>query len=287
MDELEGETQVGGMDEVGAQKTIPGKESLKKPAGRVSSPLLVFLLFIVLIAVGGFYYLQSQQRMEEMRVTVDSLKKEAEAKTRTIAKLTSDLKNKEEGLQQANAEGERWKGEAETMRLALAQKDSEMAELKHMAAMKSRLPKNVQALQSKLAQKEIEIARLQKAGAEHVEWLRLLSSSTAHLIRLTPSKEGGKAAGVLLFDPGKPGALFFGHNLPKLPAGKTYQLWAIKDRPTSMGTFQPMGDQTGVVKAQKAGGLEGMKQFAVTVEPAGGRFQPSGPTYLLGAVAGV
>src|SRR3989338_3244622 len=117
MDELEGETQVGGMDEVGAQKTIPGKESLKKPAGRVGSPLLVFLLFIVLIAVVGFYYLQSQQRMEEMRVTVDSLKKEAEAKTRTIAKLTSDLKNKEEGLQQANAEGERWKGEAGTMRL--------------------------------------------------------------------------------------------------------------------------------------------------------------------------
>lgn len=82
-------------------------------------------------------------------------------------------------------------------------------------------------------------------------------------------------------------AAFYGFNLEKLPAGKIYQLWSIGGIPVSAGMFQPSKDRTAVMKIPKVINMEGLKEFSVTVEPAGGKPQPTGPAYLKGAVAGV
>jgi anti-sigma-K factor RskA len=67
-----------------------------------------------------------------------------------------------------------------------------------------------------------------------------------------------------------------------LPPGKAYQLWAIMDKPVSAGTF---GVDTGHKCRHMAKGIPDpsrVTKFAVSLEPEGGRPQPTGEIYLVG-----
>jgi anti-sigma-K factor RskA len=83
------------------------------------------------------------------------------------------------------------------------------------------------------------------------------------------------------------GLLFYAANLPALPPGKTYQLWLVptQGNPLSAGIFQadPHGNGE-VVLPQLPPGVAA-KAFAVTIEPAGGVPQPTGPKVLVGLAA--
>ena len=70
-------------------------------------------------------------------------------------------------------------------------------------------------------------------------------------------------------------------NLPECPAGTTYQLWAIYDKPLSIGTFQMDTGDTSHLLVKKVLNFANAKTFAVSLEPSGGRPQPTGPMYLL------
>lgn len=60
--------------------------------------------------------------------------------------------------------------------------------------------------------------------------------------------------------------------LPSPPAGKQYQLWAMKDgQPVDMGVFET-GADTGL---QQMGKIDSAEAFAVTLEPKGGSPKPS------------
>lgn len=68
------------------------------------------------------------------------------------------------------------------------------------------------------------------------------------------------------------------------PADKSYQLWLVPDSgaPVSAGLVEA-NQETGAAVAHLPEGLAA-KAFAVTLEPAGGRPQPTGPMVLVGAV---
>jgi anti-sigma-K factor RskA len=74
--------------------------------------------------------------------------------------------------------------------------------------------------------------------------------------------------------------------LPPAPAGRTYQLWAIKkgQAPVSLGTFDtPATGRTVVTLAMPAGFKPDVS--AVTEEPAGGSPQPTTQPFLVGSWA--
>jgi Anti-sigma-K factor rskA len=77
---------------------------------------------------------------------------------------------------------------------------------------------------------------------------------------------------------------FYAHNMPPLPAGKTYQIWLITPSNTkiSAGTFTPAADSTVEVHATYAL-HEALKSVAVSEEPVGGAPQPTGRIVILGS----
>jgi anti-sigma-K factor RskA len=89
--------------------------------------------------------------------------------------------------------------------------------------------------------------------------------------------------GKVFYHPQK-GLLFYAANLPQLPAGKTYQLWLVptQGNPISAGIFQTDAHGNGEVLLPQLPAGVAAKAFAVTVEPAGGVPQPTGPKVLVG-----
>ncbi|MBA2274366.1 MAG: anti-sigma factor [Actinobacteria bacterium] len=73
--------------------------------------------------------------------------------------------------------------------------------------------------------------------------------------------------------PTENGALFAAVGLPEPPAGRTYQLWVLRnDQFLSLGTF---GVEEGEAVVRIEDPVEGVDGMAVTVEPEGGSEQPS------------
>lgn len=289
--EIEGETQIGTFGEVDPLKTTPGKvvEKKAKPAKagpRSYKPLVIAVGVLGILFLGGLKFFELQQQIDGIQQIADGLRLETIAKGGTIANLAKELKSREEALQQSRAEAAQLKGQVETVRLALMEKDGQIARLQQTAQFSAKLPKKTRDLQAQLVQKQIENASLQNALMNQSGWVRLLSSPNVHLVRMIGSKEAGTAGGLLLFDPKNQAGAFYGFDLPKLPAGKVYQLWTIGETKVSAGLFQPSGDRTAVMKIPKMNG-EIMKEFTVTMEPVGGKPQPSGPIYLKGAIAGI
>lgn len=75
--------------------------------------------------------------------------------------------------------------------------------------------------------------------------------------------------------------------LPPAPAGRTYQLWAIKkgQAPVSLGTFNTGPGGRAVVTLRMPGGFK-PDLSAVTEEPAGGSPQPTQQPFLVGSWQG-
>jgi anti-sigma-K factor RskA len=74
--------------------------------------------------------------------------------------------------------------------------------------------------------------------------------------------------------------------LPPAPADKSYQLWLVpmNGAPISAGVFNPKSGQMSHMMMKLPAGVT-PKEFAVSLEPAGGMPQPTGPMVLVGPVS--
>jgi anti-sigma-K factor RskA len=90
-----------------------------------------------------------------------------------------------------------------------------------------------------------------------------------------------RATGFLLYDSRTQKIWLYSINLPESLTGTTYQLWAIRDKPVSIGTFNMDTGETAHLLDKKAPSFVDAKTYAVSLEPSGGRPQPTGPIYLL------
>ena len=76
---------------------------------------------------------------------------------------------------------------------------------------------------------------------------------------------------------------FVAHNLPKLKAGRTYQLWLVTaSQKISAGTFAPGADGEAVVRATYALAKDSLAAVAVTDEPEAGSAQPTTVPFIVG-----
>src|SRR5262249_35675246 len=75
--------------------------------------------------------------------------------------------------------------------------------------------------------------------------------------------------------------IVYAHNLPPVPDGRSYQLWVIIDkRPISAGLLQTDAHGEAKYDTGPLANLGGPVTVAVTLEPAGGVPQPTGPLVL-------
>ena len=98
-----------------------------------------------------------------------------------------------------------------------------------------------------LAQREAELeetrVQLSRQGSARIagtpqdELATLLRIPNVKAVSLTGSDMAKRAAGFLLYDSQTQKVWLYSVNLPECPAGMTYQLWAIRDKPMSIGTF--------------------------------------------------
>lgn len=122
---------------------------------------------------------------------------------------------------------------------------------------------------------------------QHTEMvLEVLSAPDTLSVKMGGTPETEMATGMVRYNARK-GVVLYTAALPQLPAGKTYQMWLVPavGAPINAGVFAPTEQKqrwwTGIVPVNTE-----VKAFAVTVEPAGGVPQPTGPKVLLGSIGG-
>jgi anti-sigma-K factor RskA len=136
---------------------------------------------------------------------------------------------------------------------------------------------------------ELHSARLATRGLERdkqrlEDLARILASPDTVTIKLAGTGDAADAAGFVKYNGPLGVILYSAEQLPALPAQKTYQMWLVptSGAPISAGIFHPEDSLRGLLSAQVPANTK-PKAFAVTVEPAGGMPQPTGPKVLLGA----
>src|SRR5574341_875048 len=165
------------------------------------------------------------------------------------------------------------------LRTEMAQRSGDIGEFQ--AALASR-EAELNKLRDQLTSRERELAGLRTALAQRDEMLTFLRSPAVKVVSLAGLEKARTAGAFLLFDPETKRAFFYAFNMPPLPGGKTYQLWAILDKPVSAGTFSTDAGQKARMIVRGAPELARITKFAVSVEPEGGRPQPTGDIYLMG-----
>ena len=226
---------------------------------------LVMGFAAVFIVVGGGYlawmsYMQTTQRSGE----IQQLQAAVQQETTRVAALQSELLQREQTLGSLKSELDQRTTEAAGLRDQLLQREAELDDA-----------------HSQLTQRE---SPQQRVARKNEEFAGLLKNPSSKVVSLSGSDMAKSAGAFLLFDPATKKAWLYAFNLPALPSGKVYQLWAIDDKPVSVGLFGLDSGQKARIMIKNMAEFPQMKKFAVTLEPDGGRQEPTGAIYLLGQI---
>ncbi|MGH9222198.1 MAG: anti-sigma factor [Vicinamibacterales bacterium] len=132
----------------------------------------------------------------------------------------------------------------------------------------------------------LQVAESQRASAERAvtdasSRLAVVAAADAVAVRLAGQPPSPNATGRVIWSPTR-GLVFSAANLPPLPQGRVYQLWAVAaPAPVGVALVTPDGGQADVITTVPAGVMP--TAFAVTIEPEGGSPGPTGAMYLLGS----
>ena len=138
-------------------------------------------------------------------------------------------------------------------------------------------------LQSELEHQR-EIARQQvEANARARDIAALLTSPQTITVSLDPKSPNATEPGRVFYNE-RQGALIYEGILPQIASDKSYELWVIPQtgNPVPAGVFSPKPNGEAEVVLPKIPAGISPKAFAVTVEPAGGKDQPTGPMAQVG-----
>ncbi|MBI5411256.1 MAG: anti-sigma factor [Nitrospirae bacterium] len=234
------------------------------PPSWIPYPALA-LVTLLLLAGAVFYALsirsQAMTEADQRRKVETALQSE----TARIAALQRQVAEQERTLVGLRTEVTNRIGSLSEIRDTLADQEAELEQLR-----------------AQLAQREQGTGSLRKALAQRDEMLAFLQSPRVKVLTLAGLERAKSAGALLLYDAESKKAFFYAFNMPPLPAGKTYQLWAILDKPISAGTFGTDAGHKSLLTIKTLPDPSRITKFAVSLEPAGGRPQPTGAIYLIG-----
>jgi anti-sigma-K factor RskA len=229
-------------------------------------PVLSVVLLMLLAGTGWYAWMAHMQVADEaaQRRQIEAALHDAATRTAT---LQQDLTLQEQALASLKEEVEQRVGTVSDTRAKLIEREAEL-DVAHQ----------------ELSKQEQETAGLRKALSQRDDMLTFLRSAHVKVVSLTGLESAKTAGAFLLYDQETKKAFFYAFNMPALPPGKIYQLWAIVDKPMSAGTFGTDSGQKSRVVLKNLPDLSHITKFAVSLEPEGGRPQPTGAIYLAGQV---
>jgi anti-sigma-K factor RskA len=129
-----------------------------------------------------------------------------------------------------------------------------------------------------------EVARLEQQRMNVEKLVHVLAAPETITVKLAGTPDAAGSSGVVKYNE-QTGTVVYTAQLPGLPADKVYQMWLVpvSGAPISAGIFAQGGTGRSQVWSTQVPANTEPKAFAVTIEPAGGVPQPTGPKVLLGA----
>ena len=238
-------------------KTVmPWRRLIGQPAFALASIVLLLAVGIYALTLRSQLQTEAAQRrqiemaMQEEGRRLTVLQLQATEQERTLNEIRNDFVDK-----------------LGTTRDTLVARDAELAQLR-----------------DRLAQQEQQASVSKKTPSREDEMAAFLRTPNIQVVSLTGSDEAKSAGALLLLDPSSKKAFLYAFNMPPLPPGKTYQLWAILDRPVSAATFGTDSGNKSRIMIRRIRDMSQIKKFAVSMEPEGGQLQPTGQIYLSGAL---
>jgi anti-sigma-K factor RskA len=159
-----------------------------------------------------------------------------------------------------------WAGLAAAAALLLVLNAQLSATREEMRALQAR----IEGLQGELADREATV--------------RLLSDPAVRYVSLAGLAPSPRASAWLLWHPVTRRGILLARDLPPLPEGRAYELWAIAGSapPVPAGVFTVDRAGRGVLRPPVLPPDRPFDTFAVSLEPAGGVPAPTGPLHLAG-----
>ena len=115
--------------------------------------------------------------------------------------------------------------------------------------------------------------------------LGFLSDPNVRYVSLAGLKPTPEASAWLLWNPTTRQGLLLARGLPAPPAGQAYELWALAGaQPVPAGVFSVDAAGRALLRLPALPADHTFDAFAVTLEPAGGVPEPTGPMHLHGKV---
>ena len=241
----------------------PGKwmDHLLPPetARRTVSRGSIWALAVLIILMAGWYEAWDhlvQTSAETAKLA--QLQAQAEKATSDLTTLQQQLTQREQSLTEVQDE--------------LQRRTLELAELKDQLSQQEH---DLEELQAQLAQRGGRLALTPQN-----ELAALLRLPNTKVIALPGTERAKQASGIVLYDERTQKLWLYAVNLPECPTGTTYQLWAIDDKPVSVGVFHPRHGASAHLFVKATPDLHDTTQFALSLEPQGGRPEPTGPLFL-------
>jgi len=230
------------------------------PARSSSLPWALGLAAILIVTVGGYFAWNVSTQRSLATSNIQQLEASLQEKSAKLAAVQRDLSDQAKTLVE--------------LRNELQQRTHDVAEAKEQLAQR----------EAELEETRVQLS--QQGGARTVgtpqdELAALLRIPNVKAVSLTGTDLARQATGFLLYDSRTQKVWLYSVNLPECPADTTYQLWAFRDKPISIGTFHMDTGETTHLLVKKVLSFTDAKTFAVSLEPSGGRPQPTGPMYLL------
>ncbi len=230
------------------------------PARSLSLPWAIGLVTVLTVGLIGYLTWNFEAQRAEDTSKIQQLESSLQEQSTTLAGLQSESDKQTKALAELRSEVQQRTNEAAEAKNQLARRDAQLKE----------------------ARLQLNQKNLARAGrTPQDELASLLRRPDIQAFSLAGSDLAKRASGFLLYDPLTHKIWFYAVNLPESPSGKTYQLWAIHGKPVSIGTFHMDRGDAAHLLVKKVANFTGAKTFSVSLEPAGGRPQPTGPMYLL------
>jgi len=144
---------------------------------------------------------------------------------------------------------------------------------------------NLIATRNQVRELEGQLAALQGQVSEREEVIQFLSDPRVRIVNLAalPASPGARAQ--LLWNPVSRTGLLLATGLQQTPPDKAYELWGIAGaKPVPAGVFVVNQGGVTLFRLPALPETSNFDKFAVTLEPAGGVPQPTGPMVLVGSV---